>query len=100
MRLVDISFKKKIFALLLFPLLGFLVMGISAILSAITTNSEMQELTQYTKLSSVYSELVHELQKERGMTAGFLGSKGKKFISKLPIQRGQTENKNSKRLRN
>ncbi len=98
MRLVDISFKNKIFILLLFPLFGFLVMGVSSILSSISTNSEMKELSKYTQLSSVYSELVHELQKERGMTAGFLGSKGKKFTDKLPNQRQQTANKVAKRL--
>jgi len=98
MRLVDISFNKKIFILLLFPLLGFLALGVSSILASISTNSEMQELSKYAKLSSVYSELVHELQKERGMTAGFLGSKGKKFTDKLPNQRNQTTNKIAKRL--
>lgn len=98
MRLVDISFKKKIFILLLFPLLGFLVSGVSSIMASISTNSEMEELGKYTKLSSVYSELVHELQKERGMTAGFLGSKGVKFSQKLPNQRKQTSSKATNRL--
>lgn len=97
MRLVDISFKKKIFLLLVFPILGFLGIGINSILSSIETNNEMEELTKYTALSSVYSELVHELQKERAATAGFLTSKGLKFSNKLPNQRKLTSEKLKKR---
>jgi len=39
------------------------------------------------------SNLVHELQKERGMSAGFLGSKGQSFQRKLVEQRKQTDQK-------
>ncbi len=98
MRLIDISFNKKIFILLFFPLLGFLGIGLNAIVSSLSTNNEMEQLSKYTKLSSVYSELVHELQKERGMTAGFLGSKGVKFAYKLPSQRQNTSSISDKRL--
>lgn len=98
MRLIDISFNKKIFILLFFPLLGFLGIGVNAVLSSLSTNNEMEQLSKYTKLSSVYSELVHELQKERGMTAGFLGSKGVKFAYKLPTQRQKTSSVEEKRL--
>ena len=98
MRLIDISFNKKIFILLFFPLLGFLGIGLNAIVSSLSTNNEMEQLSKYTKLSSVYSELVHELQKERGMTAGFLGSKGIKFAYKLPSQRQNTSSIAGKRL--
>jgi methyl-accepting chemotaxis protein len=55
----------------------------------------MNQLAHITKLSTVYSDLVHELQKERGMTAGFLGSKGTKFASKLSGQRQNTNEKNT-----
>ena len=37
------------------------------------------------------SYLVHELQKERGMSAGFIGSGGKKFSSALKDQRSSTD---------
>lgn len=98
MRLADISFNKKIFILLLFPLLGFLSVGISALLSSTATNTEMKKLSRYTQLSAVYSELVHELQIERAMTAGFLGSKGEKFFDILPNQREKTSQKAEKRI--
>lgn len=45
----------------------------------------------FVELSAFNSRLVHELQKERGMSAGYLGSKGKSFSSKLPLQRKETD---------
>jgi len=45
------------------------------------------------KLASAFSNLVHETQKERGATAGFIGSKGKKFVDELPNQRVLTDEK-------
>jgi len=45
------------------------------------------------KLATAFSNLVHETQKERGATAGFIGSKGKRFVQKLPNQRSLTNKK-------
>jgi len=45
----------------------------------------------FVELSAYNSRLVHELQKERGMSAGYLGSKGKSFADKLPQQRKETD---------
>ena len=87
MNLTDMSFKQKIIALLILPILGFLWLSVSAISKGVETTSEMSSLNQLTRLSVVYSELVHELQKERGMTAGFIGSQGTKFVSELSSQR-------------
>lgn len=46
-------------------------------------------------LSQKLSLLIHETQKERGASAGFLGSKGKKFTKILPKQRVLTTTRNS-----
>ncbi len=42
-------------------------------------------------LSQKLSLMVHETQKERGASAGFIGSKGEKFIQELPKQRLLTD---------
>jgi len=44
-------------------------------------------------LSVKMSAVLHELQKERGVSAGFLSSKGKKFADTLPLQYKQTDAK-------
>ena len=53
----------------------------------------METLAQLTRLSITYSEFVHELQKERGATAGFLSSEAKEFITKLNKQRKVSDEK-------
>ncbi|PMG54636.1 methyl-accepting chemotaxis protein [Vibrio splendidus] len=97
MNLTDMSFKQKIIALLTLPILGFLWLCVSAISKGVETTSEMSSLNQLTRLSVVYSELVHELQKERGMTAGFIGSQGTKFVSELRAQRTSADNRRNQR---
>ncbi|MFQ3194111.1 MAG: methyl-accepting chemotaxis protein [Colwellia sp.] len=89
----DISFKNKIFILLALPLIGFLWFSILTIKQSYIVNNQMKNLTELTQLSISYSELVHELQKERGTTAGFLGSKGKTFATRLNKQRFATDDK-------
>ena len=44
-----------------------------------------------TELAVASSSMVHELQKERGMSAGYLGSAGQKFAAELPRQRAVTD---------
>lgn len=97
MKLTDMSFKQKIVALLILPILGFLWLSVSAISKGVETTSEMSSLNQLTRLSVVYSELVHELQKERGMTAGFIGSQGTKFVGELRSQRTNADNRRDQR---
>ena len=98
MNITDLSFKKKIFTLLALPTLGFLWLSISTIFDTIKIENEMQTIAPLTELSVVYSDLVHELQKERGMTAGFLGSKGSKFSDSLKAQRLSTDQQRVKQV--
>ena len=93
MKFSDISFKHKIIMLLALPMLGFLWLSFSSISQNVDTSQEMSSLSGLTQLSVQYSELVHELQKERGMTAGFIGSNGEKFANKLRKQRADTDAK-------
>jgi len=96
MNFSNLSFRKKIYSLLALPALGFLWLSISLVMDGVAIKNEMSTIAPLTELSVVYSELVHELQKERGMTAGFLGSKGTKFADKLKNQRVQTDQKRKK----
>ena len=60
---------------------------------AMSENSKLKKLDRLVEFSAKISLLVHETQKERGMSAGYLGSKGKKFADKLPSQRALTDNR-------
>jgi methyl-accepting chemotaxis protein len=54
----------------------------------------MGRLESLVDLSVRIGALTHELQKERGMTAGFLSSKGVSFANELPAQRNETDKRN------
>jgi methyl-accepting chemotaxis protein len=61
--------------------------------------SDLQEGSQMAAISDVSvaaSGLVHELQKERGMSAGFIGSRGTKFGDALEKQRKDTDDRRAK----
>ncbi|WP_426359878.1 methyl-accepting chemotaxis protein [Pseudocolwellia sp. HL-MZ19] len=92
----NLSFKRKICFLLLLPLISFLWMSVVSVNNYFTLKNEMEKLTQLTELSVVYSSLVHELQKERGLTAGFIGSNGKSFKTQLAAQRKLTNSEQDK----
>lgn len=52
---------------------------------------ELHSLQDLMRLNVLMSDVVHEQQKERGMTAGFLSSSGAKFKTALPEQRKKTD---------
>lgn len=58
-----------------------------------STTRNLQSLDNVVILSTKIGALVHETQKERGMTSGFLGSKGEKFKTELPSQRNSVDDK-------
>ena len=58
----------------------------------------MDKLEEAVVLAQKISAMVHEFQKERGMTAGFLSSRGKKFAKELVEQR-KLSNKRIKEMK-
>ncbi len=62
--------------------------------------AEMDELDNASHLINRLSDLVHELQKERGYTSGFIASKGTAFKAELLIQRAATDGQYAEFLRN
>jgi methyl-accepting chemotaxis protein len=61
--------------------------------------SQKQELYELVEVSKSLSKLIHETQKERGASAGYIGSHGKKFKAILKHQRELT-NERIKEYRN
>ncbi len=84
--------KTKLMLLLAIPLIGFIAVSIKAINTDYKEVQLLEKLNKGIELSVKLSSLVHETQKERGFTAGFIGSNGTKFKDNLSIQR-ETTNK-------
>ena len=72
--------------------MGFLMLNIAqASYDAWQQKARLKETETLVVLAEKLSLLIHETQKERGMSAGFIGSNGKKFGDVLPKQRGLTD---------
>jgi methyl-accepting chemotaxis protein len=87
------TIKSKLAFLLLLPLLSVCVLAYQSYSANRQTAAEMRRLQTLTELAVRISALVHETQKERGATAGFLGSKGAEFGDVLPKQRTTTDDR-------
>jgi len=85
--LKNISLRSKLFLMLLFPLGGMLYFSAESVLTESEISQEMEGLQKAIELSKFIGDYVHESQKERGFTAGFLKSKGTKFSEEMADQR-------------
>ncbi len=65
-----------------------------SITKALDERASLGQVQKLNILSQKLSLLIHETQKERGASAGFIGSKGKKFTNILPKQRLLTNKRN------
>lgn len=81
-----LALKYKLLLIAVFPLIGLIFFAGMKVNENIEVSYEVAETVQLTELITISSNLVHELQKERGMTAGYIGSSGKKFSAQLPMQ--------------
>lgn len=85
------SIKKKLFFVLVI-VMAYLFLNIAQVMSeSFNQKKKLSEVATLNTLSSKLSLFIHETQKERGMSAGFLGSEGKKFGDVLPKQRVLTD---------
>jgi methyl-accepting chemotaxis protein len=88
------SIRGRIILACALPLAGLLLLSASILVSSLRTSSEMASLARLVALAPKMSALVHELQKERGNSAGFIGAKGQgDFVERLAKQRAATDGK-------
>ncbi len=87
----NIKIGMRIALALLLPVMGMLVFSGVTVLDRREIAAEMASLRDLGELAPTISALVHEMQKERGASAGYLGEKGLgAFAEKLPLQRAET----------
>lgn len=83
LKLENLKLSQKMGLLIVVPLLGMLWFTQAKLQISWSQYSDANQLSQLKELSIYASEVVHELQKERGMSAGYIGSEGNKFSTKL-----------------
>jgi signal transduction histidine kinase len=81
----------KLQILMVIPLLGLLFFSAHEITKQIRLTQQMENLGQLVTFTFSINDTVHELQKERGASAGLLGSSGYEFKEILKNQRYKTD---------
>lgn len=85
------SMRFKFACVLLLPLLALAWFATQGIMERRATVQEFDRLYALTQLAQRAGDAVHQMQLERGMTAGFLGSEGQAFGNRLGEQRPNTD---------
>ena len=85
------SIKAKLILLIAIFILYAAVLSFFILQDSYQKYKEANLLQKGVELSVKISNLVHELQKERGMTAGYLASEGEKFANRIDKQYHHTD---------
>ncbi|MBD5771442.1 methyl-accepting chemotaxis protein [Marinomonas colpomeniae] len=78
----------------LLPIAVLLLIMILMLVNSVRDYSSARHTYDNARVVTLTSALLHELQKERGMTAGFIGSSGKLFGNEIKAQRLLVDEKN------
>jgi len=81
----------RIYLIMVAPLAGLLVLCLVFIFSIYTESAISRAVSEDIELTNRASAVAHELQKERGLSVGFVGSRGQVFGSILKEQRILTD---------
>jgi methyl-accepting chemotaxis protein len=92
-KLSNFRIGQQITLLALLPILALLGYSGILLLDHWTTIRQGQHIKRLVEITPFASDLVHELQRERGFSAGFIGSKGVTFAEALSKQRRRTDGK-------
>lgn len=85
------SLRGRILVVALAPCLAFGAVSGLAVTERIGQRSEMVRIEQLVSVASRISALMHEMQRERGASSLYLGSKGTQFGAELTAQRLRTD---------
>jgi methyl-accepting chemotaxis protein len=87
LRLADIRISKKISIASLVSLIGLALFAGFVVYRAWSEANAARAVLSATDLAQSASLAIHELQRERGMSSGFVASKGQQFAAELTPQR-------------
>lgn len=81
----------KLLLILICPLLGFLWLATAKVVNSYQTLQEMNRTVEASTVAQKVSQLITVLQRERGASGVYLGSKGNAMRDVLPRMRQQTD---------
>ena len=84
--LKNLKIAPKLLMLIMIPIIGMTFFAAKILIDNLSTLNNMHTTQALVAVSVASGNLIHELQKERGLTAGFLASKGEKNKEELQKQ--------------
>lgn len=87
----DVRVRTRIALALALPIIGVLVLSLWILSGYFRTANDMRNLRSIAELAPGLGDLVHALQKERGVSASFIGSGGVELAEKLPARHAETD---------
>lgn len=91
MMFANLRLRTQVFLILLLPLLGLIGLSGKIIVDKQRLMADMSRFEEIAQFAVEVSTLVQELQKERGATGVFVGSKGQTFAAEIQAQRKAVE---------
>ena len=91
MKLVDIAISKRLWAAVTLPMLAAGYLSYVQLSARLKDYHAMNDVVVISEQLKKLSDIAHSLQVERGLTAGFIGSKGAKNVAELTRARTQTD---------
>jgi methyl-accepting chemotaxis protein len=85
--IANMRLRTQVLLILFFPVLGLLGLSIDKVMETRRVMDDMTRFEEIAQFATEVSGLVHELQKERGTTGVFVGSKGQTFGAEMQAQR-------------
>ena len=85
------NIKKRLSLIAIVPLVGLLLISLNQIRTFYATSQEASAVVEMAEFATHMSAAVHEFQRERGRTAGYLGSDGQQFAAELSDQQSVTD---------
>jgi len=85
------SLKYKIIIIFIVPAMSMVYFSSASVKEAYTTLNHTDSLVSTVTFTKYISQLIHELQKERGLSAAYLGKDFSKFLKPLSKQRESTD---------
>ena len=87
----SLPMRMKVLAIMLLPLVALMAFSGSLVMSKRAVMVEMQDVERLAALSVTVGDVAHELQKERGLSSGFLASRGERFGPDMAAQRRDSD---------
>ncbi len=89
----NVTIRFKISLMVLIPAVVIVALSIFLIRENVSSIASSSNLRNMLEISTSLSLIVHELQRERGNSAGFMGSQGRQFKNELAAQRQLSDEK-------